>query len=599
MYSAAACVLLAALGCQSATNRAPEAVGDHQRAITSHEHEVNGFNNGFNNGFTSSAPPGDWGYYNGLFRGFNNGFNNGFFDGILNGYYDQLQNGFGNGSTASGMITRGLFSQTRNLSWMKSPHVHTDGNVLRNDAGDLVVDWTFLQDILQLIAAYGTGNPAWAWVWDWDYWVVWANPNRLWAQVGHWEQTLGGHPIWGWAYNPWTGEPPGWLSYGPYENETGPGYHVAYYDLLVHDNSYGLPVVYIDVHDASTNEVLNWRVLYAWDFAAPWTYQNFTLPFWLDESHGNRHALEFRQYVYGYGYIATQWTGLAHTRDASRDPVFTNNTVYNIGHADGSAVARNYLQYATKCALAEWQQWSFQGVTYRGAIGLAQGAPWGQWTIHQLEQMAGCMVVHENEAHMHRTFNLTSPDIPQAGPAFAVSDPHYLIDEGATWVNFDQFGYRNGISNDSWPFGRAVFCGSFDALTSIESGSGRVCETDRNYTSVCMAKRLGFCENVSGGLDASGFCQAGGQIDNNPSDYYRLCHDEYGTPAPWVISTQFPNNAGTAWDPCNVDSDCHAHSCNQSTLSCNPGQWGAPCYISSDCASYNCVGAWAATGTCH
>jgi hypothetical protein len=568
-------------------------LGSSTRAVDSGRRRfTNGFNNGFSNGFNNGLAT-NWrsGYYNGLENGFNNGFGNGFYNGHYIGYYDTLQNGLGNGQAASGYAGTGLLSQSTNLSWFRTPMAHYDGNVIRNDQGRLVVDFTFVQRILRMIAAYGTANYGWNYWWIWEVFVPRASSlpyPHMDAWVGHWDDSVAGHPVSGWATNSALGEPRGWMAISHPFIGAGPGTHVAYFNLLVHDNrSYYAPIVYVDVADYSTGEVLAARVIYTTDWNAAWTYQAFPVVFSLDDWHGSRHAIVLRAYSFEYGYVAMNWAQLGHMVDDARDPILSSGQPANFGHIDGSTLAGNYLKYVTECALGRGQSWFFDGVRYDGAVGLAPGALTGNFTVDQMKQIGGCLLAFENERG-HRTFNLTSTDLPQLPAALQTIDLDYPVTEAAFGIDFRQFAMA-----DSWPFGMAVFCHSvaLNLEMNYEVAGGRVCATDQ---ATCMAADLGICENQSGGWPAArAVCEGSATnrvwiIPNTAySDYvvnYTGCHNtpaydingwptyaqNAGNQLPWMITTSLPpwyhqQNPG---GPCNQNADCQSGSCDLSALEC-------------------------------
>lgn len=110
-----------------------------------------------------------------------------------------------------------------------------------------------------------------------------------------------------WAANVST--PTGALVYGPYVSDTPVGSHVATFRTLVDVvNASDGTVLYVDVNDATTWEVVAGRQIKRSDWVAPWAYQVFELPFeWPAARAG--HQIEIRVWYQGNAHVRVDKVG--------------------------------------------------------------------------------------------------------------------------------------------------------------------------------------------------------------------------------------------------------------------------------------------------
>lgn len=130
----------------------------------------------------------------------------------------------------------------------------------------------------------------------------------------------------------------GFLVYGPYTTDLDAGWHTASFILQVDNNDAdNLPVVRIDVYDASTGTVLQQATLTRQQFDDAGVYQNFDLTFYSEEGAN----LEFRTYWLDTSYVLQDAVEVV--------PVTTSGTTYQaetdlahqIGRVDGDGWSAN------------------------------------------------------------------------------------------------------------------------------------------------------------------------------------------------------------------------------------------------------------------
>lgn len=112
-------------------------------------------------------------------------------------------------------------------------------------------------------------------------------------------------------------DPPGYLTFGPYEAGVIGGPKTATFRLQIDNVAAGSDVVArIDVHDATSNFVNVSREIRRNEFAAPFAYQDFALSF----TSITTHAYEFRVYFTDAAYLRQDWVRLEDAGGAPPPP---------------------------------------------------------------------------------------------------------------------------------------------------------------------------------------------------------------------------------------------------------------------------------------
>lgn len=112
----------------------------------------------------------------------------------------------------------------------------------------------------------------------------------------------------GWSAN-MAQDPQGMMCYGPYTTVIPPGPMDGVFQLMIDNNtSDNANVVYIDVNDATTGQVLASATITRRQFTGTYTYQLFHLNF---APSGWNHQIELRTYYYDTAYIKEGLVGVA------------------------------------------------------------------------------------------------------------------------------------------------------------------------------------------------------------------------------------------------------------------------------------------------
>ncbi|MDP9421350.1 MAG: RHS repeat protein [Pseudomonadota bacterium] len=110
----------------------------------------------------------------------------------------------------------------------------------------------------------------------------------------------------GWAAT--VQHPYGAMVYGPYSSTTPAGQRVGTFRILVDNvNADNSSVVQVDVYDATAGQVVAQRIISRGEWAAPWTYQVFELPF--DWSTRAGHLIELRVWYLGTSHVNVDKVG--------------------------------------------------------------------------------------------------------------------------------------------------------------------------------------------------------------------------------------------------------------------------------------------------
>lgn len=75
--------------------------------------------------------------------------------------------------------------------------------------------------------------------------------------------------------------------------------------MIDNNSADNLPIVRVDVYDATANRVLAWRDIRRKQWTSTFRYQPFVLPFTVNSAQVG-HLLEFRVYWYKRAYIREQ-----------------------------------------------------------------------------------------------------------------------------------------------------------------------------------------------------------------------------------------------------------------------------------------------------
>jgi len=137
-------------------------------------------------------------------------------------------------------------------------------------------------------------------------------------------------------------DPQGWLQYGPYVNDLALGNNVAFWNLMIDNNSAdNNGVVVIDVNDATTQTQIASQTITRKQFASTFTYQPFGIPFTVDSTNIS-HRFEFRIWWLATAYIREQYAGYVHPQWNAQDPALH----HVLGRADGDGWSVNVQQDA-------------------------------------------------------------------------------------------------------------------------------------------------------------------------------------------------------------------------------------------------------------
>lgn len=114
-----------------------------------------------------------------------------------------------------------------------------------------------------------------------------------WHQVGRMDQD-------GWSADTVNDTTTGFMSYGPYTSAVSSGWRTASFRLLI-DNVYANndQILTLEVYDAASGAYLNQLAVRRGDFWGPYSYQDFSLPFYA----ATGQKLEFRTYWHGRAYV--------------------------------------------------------------------------------------------------------------------------------------------------------------------------------------------------------------------------------------------------------------------------------------------------------
>ncbi|MBJ94666.1 MAG: hypothetical protein CMP23_09380, partial [Rickettsiales bacterium] len=133
-----------------------------------------------------------------------------------------------------------------------------------------------------------------AWQWSWN------TATDLLHAIGH-------NDSGGWAATT-AADNAGYMAYGPYVSSLPAGPMTVSFELLVDNNSAdNLPVVSLDVFDATAGAIVAQQDILRSEFAAPWQLQTFNLEYTQQASH----VMEFRTFYYDVSFVRQAEVGVS------------------------------------------------------------------------------------------------------------------------------------------------------------------------------------------------------------------------------------------------------------------------------------------------